>query len=100
KISNDRGEMDRRIADLNEGHRESARKVVHEINNPLSIIKNYLAVLNGKLTRQEPVGGELLILNEEIDRVGNIVSEFAGIAPKAQSKVCEINGIVNDLVHL
>lgn len=96
----DRGEIDQRIASLKDDYRESSRRVVHEVNNPLSIIKNYLGVLDDKLTRQEPVADELLILNEEIDRVGNIMNEFAGVAPKTQTGATEINRVVNDLVRL
>ena len=96
----DRGEIDQRIASLKNDYRESSRRVVHEVNNPLSIIKNYLGVLDDKLTRQEPVADELLILNEEIDRVGNIMNEFAGVAPKTQTGATEINRVVNDLVRL
>ncbi|NDP39640.1 MAG: HDOD domain-containing protein [Rhodoferax sp.] len=96
----ERGEIDQRIASLKEDYRESSRRVAHEVNNPLTIIKNYLGVLDGKLTRQEPVADELLILNEEIDRVGNIMSEFSGAAPKKQAGATEINHIVNDLVRL
>lgn len=96
----DRGEIDTRIASLKEEYRESSRRVVHEVNNPLAIIKNYLGVLDGKLNRQEPVADELSILNEEIDRVGNIMNEFAGVAPKVQSGATDINRVVNDLVRL
>ncbi|MDO9167008.1 MAG: HDOD domain-containing protein [Rhodoferax sp.] len=98
--SSDRGEIDRRIASLKEEHLESSRRVVHEVNNPLAIIKNYLGVLDGKLTRQEPVADELSILNEEIDRVGNIMNEFAGADPRVQEGSTDINRVVNDLVRL
>lgn len=96
----DRGEIDQRIASLKEDYRESSRRVVHEVNNPLAIIKNYLGVLDGKLTRQEPVTDELSILNEEIDRVGNIMNEFAGADPRVQEGNTDINRVVNDLVRL
>lgn len=96
----ERGEIDQRIASVREEYRESSRRVVHEINNPLAIIKNYLSVLDEKLTREEPVTGELLILNEEIDRVGSIMNEFAGAAPRVQAGHTDINRVVNDLVHL
>jgi signal transduction histidine kinase len=64
-----------------EEYREASRRVVHEVNNPLSIIKNYLSVLDSKLERQEPVGGELSILNEEIDRVGQLVNSLTEVQP-------------------
>ncbi len=99
-ITRDRGEIDQRIASLKDGYRESARRVVHEVSNPLAIIKNYIGVLDRKLTRQEPVADELSILNEEIDRVGNIMNEFIGVRPKTQNAVTEINRVVSDLVRL
>ncbi len=98
--SRDRGEIDRRIAMVQDEFRQGSRRVVHEINNPLTIIKNYLGVLDDKLTGQEDVTAELSILHEEIDRVGNIMSEFAGAPPKPQKARTEINRIVNDLVRL
>jgi signal transduction histidine kinase len=73
---------------------------VHEANNPLSIIKNYLGVLDDKLARQEPVSGELSILNDEIDRVGNIIKEFAGVAPPAPGSLIDVNRVINDIVRL
>ena len=96
----ERGEMDRRIATLQEEHLKNSRKVVHEVNNPLSIIKNYLGVLDDKLTRKEPLGSELTILNEEIDRVGSIINEFARVAPPAPDTTININQVLSDIVRL
>jgi len=73
----ERGQARRQLAEAAEEFRETSRRVVHEVNNPLSIIKNYLSVLDSKLARQEPVGGELSILNEEIDRVGQLIGSLA-----------------------
>jgi len=72
-----RGAARRQLASVADEFRENSRRVVHEVNNPLSIIKNYLSVLDSKLARQEPVAGELSILNEEIDRVGHLIGALA-----------------------
>jgi putative nucleotidyltransferase with HDIG domain len=96
----DRNDMAQRIASIQEEHLKNSRKVVHEANNPLSIIKNYLGVLDDKLARQEPVSGELSILNDEIDRVGNIIKEFAGVAPPAPGSLIDVNRVINDIVRL
>jgi signal transduction histidine kinase len=96
----ERGEIDKRIAAVREEHRDSSRRVLHEVNNPLAIIKNYLGVLDEKLSRQEPVSGELGVLQEEIDRVGHIMQEFAGNAPAKPVGRTEINRIVSKLVRL
>ena len=98
--ASDRGEIDRRIASLKDEYRVNSRKMVHEVSNPLAIIKNYLGVLDEKSSRQEPLGEEISILNEEIDRVSNILGEFAGATPKAQENVTDMNRVVRDLVRL
>lgn len=95
-----RSEVDKRIASVNEEHRDASRRVAHEVNNPLSIIKNYLAVLDDKLARHEPVSEELSILNEEIDRVRRIVGGLAGKPEAPTAETAEINGIVNEVVRL
>lgn len=83
--------------------RDSARRVAHEVNNPLAIIKNYLEVLDDKLARQEPVAGELGVLQEEIARIGNIMGEFAGsaaLSAPSTPTTCELNAAVNKLLRL
>ena len=39
-----------------------ARKIVHEVNNPLSIIKNYLKILGIKLARIDTAQDEIKII--------------------------------------
>jgi signal transduction histidine kinase len=77
----ERGHARRQVAQVAEEYREASRRVVHEVNNPLSIIKNYLSVLDEKLARHEPVSGEMSILNEEIDRVGQLINTLADLKP-------------------
>lgn len=91
-------EIDKHIARINEEHQQASRRVAHEVNNPLSIIKNYLGVLDDKLARHEPVLEELSILNEEIDRVGRIVGGLATHTPP--NETTEINAILKDVVRL
>ncbi len=95
-----RSDIDQRLAGVQEEHLKNSRKVVHEANNPLSIIKNYLGVLDDKLARQEPVAGELAILNDEIDRVSNIIKEFAGVTTPMVGSVFDINKVISDIVRL
>jgi signal transduction histidine kinase len=96
----DRGEMDRRIASLKEDYRLSARKLVHEVNNPLTIIKNYLGVMDDKASRQEPFSDEISVLNEEIDRVSGILHEYVGATPRAQDSPTDIKHLVAELLRL
>ncbi len=83
-------------------YRDASRRVAHEVNNPLAIIKNYLSVLDSKLLRNEPVLGEMSILNEEIDRVGQIVSGLAELQPATPSghRATDVNRIAESVVAL
>ena len=93
-------ETTRRVDAVAERFRHASRKIAHEVNNPLSIIKNYLGILDSKLERQEPVSGEIPILNEEIDRVGSIIREYAEIDLATQDEPAEVNHVIRDVVRL
>ncbi|MRW88197.1 HDOD domain-containing protein [Pseudoduganella sp. FT26W] len=96
----ERGHAKRQIAHVAEEYREASRRVVHEVNNPLSIIKNYLSVLDSKLARREPVVGEMSILNEEIDRVGQLINGLADLQPTETSRVTDVSKVVDDVLRL
>lgn len=79
-----------------------ARKVVHEVNNPLGIIKNYLKILGMKLAEQNIAQDEIRIINEEIDRVVLILRELTAFSedrPRQEEKV-DINSLLFDLVKI
>ncbi len=67
----------RHIEEVSQSHQEEflqrARQIVHETNNPLSVIRNYLQLLSGKLDSSSPVQGELETIRQEIDRISNII---------------------------
>ncbi|MGV7210863.1 HDOD domain-containing protein [Oxalobacteraceae bacterium A2-2] len=96
----ERGHARRQIASVAEEYREASRRVVHEVNNPLSIIKNYLSVLDAKLARREPVVGEMSILNEEIDRVGQLINGLADLQPSEAGRVTDAGRVVNEVLRL
>ncbi|MEQ8820210.1 MAG: ATP-binding protein [Sumerlaeia bacterium] len=75
-----------------------AANVAHEINNPLSIIKNYLRLASGQLGKQakasanpdgtvENIRRSLGVVEEEIDRIARIVAQLrlVGAMPKSES---------------
>jgi HD-like signal output (HDOD) protein/nitrogen-specific signal transduction histidine kinase len=99
-VSSQRDETSREITELKEKYREAARRAAHEANNPLSIIKNYLSVLDRKLAKQEPISGEISILNEEINRVGQIINKLGDLQPAAREGTTEVNRVVNEVVRL
>ncbi len=96
----ERGHARRQLAHVAEEYREASRRVVHEVNNPLSIIKNYLSVLDAKLARREPVVSEMSILNEEIDRVGQLINGLADLQPSEGACVTNVARVVEDVLRL
>ena len=91
----------RQVASVADEYREASRRVLHEVNNPLSIIKNYLSVLDSKLERQEPVASEMSVLNEEIDRVGQLIGTLADIKPlETGPRATDAVKVAEDVVRL
>ena len=101
-MANARSDSDQRLASAAMEYRDASRRVAHEVNNPLAIIKNYLSVLDAKLLRQEPVAGEMSILNEEIDRVGQIVNSMADLqlTQAHAGRGSDVNQIAESVVQL
>ncbi|MBW2107707.1 MAG: HDOD domain-containing protein [Deltaproteobacteria bacterium] len=79
-----------------------AKKVVHEVNNPLGIIKNYLKILGMKLPKDDAAQTDLKIIGEELDRVALIVGRLADFSePEAkQTEPVDINALVSDLIRI
>ena len=76
-----------------------ANKIVHEVNNPLSIIKNYLKILGIKLARIDTAQDEIKIINEEIDRAAQILLRLTGSSEDWIRKVemVDLNEVLTDL---
>ncbi|WP_300457825.1 HDOD domain-containing protein [Desulfobacula sp.] len=51
-------------------------KVIHEINNPLSIIKNYIETLSLKLPDKHPVQEDLSVIGEEMNRIAGLLDKL------------------------
>ncbi|OOZ40754.1 hypothetical protein BOW53_06450 [Solemya pervernicosa gill symbiont] len=79
-----------------------ARKVVHEANNPLAIMRNYLALLGTKLDPVADAQEELKIIREEIDRVAGIIATLPDVsgAQEQESGAVEVNTVVKNLLRL
>jgi signal transduction histidine kinase len=80
------------------------RKLVHEANNPLGVIRNYLQVLSLKMadSQDTKLQGQLDILMEEVERVGQIILRIRD-TPK-QSDISNdqvnLNALVQNLVSI
>jgi nitrogen-specific signal transduction histidine kinase len=74
------------------------RKLLHEVNNPLAVITNYLHVLGLKLGEDGPVK-ELAVLREELARVGDLLARFKDLEqpPAPGEERLELNRTIADL---
>lgn len=98
-----RNKTDDQVATIAQTYIDASRQMAHEVNNPLSIIKNYLSILDRKMQRSERVEGEISILNEEIDRVGKIVDGLADIQVvnrDTRSRYADVNKVAASVVQL
>lgn len=71
-------------SDVNEKKMEAytvlTDKVIHEVNNPIAIIKNYLETLSLKLPDKHPVQEELSLINEEMYRVSTLLDGLSSFS--------------------
>lgn len=78
-----------------------AKKLIHEINNPLTIISNYLYLLNLRLGKDG--ADELNIIQSEIERVSQIAIRLADVPETSDSGVKDrinVNTVIQDLSQL
>ncbi len=59
---------------------DTTRGIIHEINNPLGIITSYLKILSLKLPDKHPAQKELVVINEEIDRISSLLAQLSDFA--------------------
>ena len=85
-----------------EASSDLARRVVHEVNNPLGIIKNYLKILEIKLAGKDIALDEIGIINEEISRVADLLSKLTDFSKEKISarEKADINALLMDIVTL
>jgi putative nucleotidyltransferase with HDIG domain len=87
------------MASTTSDFREVSRRMAHEVNNPLSIIRNYLAVMDSKLGRQEKIDSEISIIQEEIDRVSALLHKFVDTPAEPEKETTELNDTIHAVVR-
>lgn len=79
------------------------RELVHEVNNPLSIVNNYLHLLQIKVQDDPDAVEQLRIIASELRRAGDLVAEArnvpAAVAEPASSAVAQDDVDPNELVR-
>jgi HD-like signal output (HDOD) protein/signal transduction histidine kinase len=75
------------------------REMVHEANNPLGIINNYLDILGINLEQEHPAQEQLGIIKEEIKRVSDILMQLREIPEPEDSHggLIDLNTFISEL---
>ena len=81
-------------------NQDRLKKIVHEANNPLSIIKKYITILSSTFGNLH--GEELAVIKLELDRVTRIIRDIPSQPSEdARSKLpTDVNALIIDLVTI
>jgi len=80
-----------------------AMEMAHEINNPLGIIKNYLRISMDRTGDLDINKRNLVIINEEIERIERILREFTTfhqIGVTSKGEPVNINNVINEIINI
>jgi HD-like signal output (HDOD) protein/signal transduction histidine kinase len=79
-----------------------AAKVVHGIHSPLAIIRNYLKILELKVSEDESSTNALTIIDGEIDRIATITQQLDSFSNPVKNKfeLTDINTLLSDLFSI
>ncbi len=84
--------------------KDSVRRVIHEVNNQLGIVNNYLGTLGGKDNPSPSRHVEVGLIQEEIDRIGRLIARLGQEAgrstPVSDLKPVDLNRIITNLDRL
>lgn len=80
----------------------TARKVAHEINNPLGIISNYIVAMKLRLADNEQINSELSIIDEEIQRISSLIGQIDMFSKDRVRNLesTDVNATILDVIHL
>lgn len=71
------------------------REIIHEANNPISTVQNYLKVLSLKLGPEHDTQETLQSISSELSRAAEIVSSFSDLKLESVNRtgVCKVNDV-------
>ncbi|MDX5364414.1 MAG: HAMP domain-containing histidine kinase [Pseudazoarcus pumilus] len=79
-------------------HREHARRIAHEARNPLSVIRSYLHLIPQRHAGVAGLSDDLRIVQDEIERLGGLI-DTVGQAPEpaAEPAHCDVVMLLRDM---
>jgi len=96
-------EAERVAAERMQAATMTARKIAHEINNPLATIRNYLHILRRKGMQGEPIGDELAILDNELEHLGHITLGLENLSQEQsemRSELLDVHRLIEETLRL
>jgi len=100
QLNNEQSETDARLIEKMEQDL-GLRRLVHEISNPLTIVRNYLTSLQDKLADDGAVSGDLTVIREEIDRASDLLLQLRDRQePEQNEDELDINTEISNLTDL
>jgi signal transduction histidine kinase len=87
--------------------RDQVRRAVHEVANPLTIMRNYVNLLSSKLESDVSSQRDLRIISDEIERAARILRELTRaqvdqdfVLPDEEANSLAVNPIISELVRM
>ncbi len=85
--------------------RDRVRRAIHEVANPLTIMRNYVNLLSARLGADSAVQRDLSIIGDEIERVARIVRGVVATPDAIEPapvpfELASVNGVVSELVRM
>jgi signal transduction histidine kinase len=84
--------------------RERVRRAIHEVANPLTIMRNYVNLLSSRLGSDSSVQRDLGIISDEIERVARIVRGITAVEESVSVptnlEMVSVNSVVSELVRM
>jgi len=104
KLHQQNSNIEKAISKTELTFKNKANEIIHETNNPLSVIRNYLQILGNRLNEKDPAQDDIKTIKEEIDRVGNIILRCADDLQKEpatrKAKELDINKTIKEIINI
>ena len=79
--------------------RLASRRVAHEINNPLAIIKNYLSLFQRQVGRQHLEASHLAMVMEEVERIERMVGALGESVEPPVGAATDVPALLDGVVR-
>jgi signal transduction histidine kinase len=84
-------------AQVEQEFHQRLRKLVHEVSNPLTVIRNRLELLALRYPDAQPLQNESRLLGAELDRIDSLLRRAAGLAADEEAAHCDVARLLADM---